>query len=177
MKIEKWFSGPRVVLQTEDAAIPAQHPRFPSPLTPIAAAVPVSASMADSSQTLTDLSSVVAENVRKIDEFLQVSNLPALSLGVDGSARFPVGQENVTIHDARRAAMKACKEIHDLLWTPEERMLAQFTPVRRRLSFAQPPLSSLLVPEHCVVLRYAALTGNAPIRYPGGNSSERVCFL
>lgn len=135
-RVEQWLSEPRVVFQTEAAAISAQHPRSPLPSTPITAAVPVSASMADSSQTLTDLSGVVADNVRKIDEFFQVSNLPALSFGVDGSARFPVGQENVAIHDARRAAMKAAKEIHDLLWTPEERMLAQFTPVRRRLIFA-----------------------------------------
>lgn len=79
--------------------------------------------------SLTELSATIEENVGIIDSFLAERGLPRLSLSaVNAPARFPVGPEHGRVHHARRQAMDAAKKMHDLLWGPQDRILAQFTP-------------------------------------------------
>ena len=86
-------------------------------------------SSAPEHQTLTDLSKAIADSARTIDEFFNATGLPPLSFDVDAPMQFPVDQKHTEIHAARRAAMDAAKKLHDLLWGPQERSLAQLTPV------------------------------------------------
>jgi len=85
--------------------------------------------MAKQCQSLTELSKIIADNTRIIEEFLSTSaNLP-LSDDVNAPVRFPVEPHHIEIHQARRMAMDAAKKVHDLLWSAEEHFLAQATPV------------------------------------------------
>ena len=87
--------------------------------------------MTQHTQSLTELSRIIADNTRIIEEFLSTSANLQLSDDVNAPARFPVEPHHVEIHEARRTAMAAAKKVHDRLWGAEERFLAQATPVSR----------------------------------------------
>jgi hypothetical protein len=87
--------------------------------------------MVSSTPTLTELSTAIRDNVQIIEEFLEKQGTPPLSFSVDTPPRFPLGQDQPEVREARRKAMDAAKAVHDLLWGPQDRMLAQLTPVRQ----------------------------------------------
>jgi hypothetical protein len=60
---------------------------------------------------------------------LTASKLPQPSFAIDAPPNFPVDVKHVEIHAARRAAMDAAKALYDLLWGPEERIMAQLVAV------------------------------------------------
>ncbi|KAM7210180.1 S-adenosyl-L-methionine-dependent methyltransferase [Rhypophila decipiens] len=79
--------------------------------------------------SLTELSATITDNVRILDTFFAEQGLPRLSSAIDAPTRFPVDPgEHTEIHHARRQAMDAAKKVHDLLWGPQDHLLAQFTP-------------------------------------------------
>ena len=86
--------------------------------------------MVSPTPTLIELSTAIRDNVQIIEESLETQGIPPLSFSVDTPPRFPVGQEQPEVREARRKAMDAAKAVHDLLWGPQDRMLAQLTPVR-----------------------------------------------
>ena len=86
--------------------------------------------MVSPTPTLTELSTAIRDNVQIIEDFLEKQGTPPLSFFVDTPPRFPVGPDQAEVHEARRKAMDAAKAVHDLLWGPQDRMLAQLTPVR-----------------------------------------------
>ncbi len=78
---------------------------------------------------LKDLSLDITQNIEIIDNFMKLNQLPYPSLAAEGPLSFPVGPGYAQIHVARRVAMDASKTLYDLLWSPEERALHQFTTV------------------------------------------------
>jgi hypothetical protein len=69
---------------------------------------------------LAELSAVISENTKIIQEYFAENNLPQLSFDVNAPLDFPVPLGNEKIQNARRAVLVASKELSDLMVGPRD---------------------------------------------------------
>jgi hypothetical protein len=72
------------------------------------------------SSRLIELTEVIAENTKKIDDFFEANGIPTLSFDPTGPSDFPVPTSNTNIYNARRIVVNATQELHDLMVGPRE---------------------------------------------------------
>lgn len=76
--------------------------------------------VANRASRVSELSSIIAENTKKIDDFFAREGLPELTFDPTGPGDFPVPSNNEEIQKARRAVVLATQELHDLMVGPRE---------------------------------------------------------
>lgn len=69
---------------------------------------------------LTELTNIISENMKMIDDYFAANNLPKLSFDADAPLDFPVPNSNEEIQDARRKVVNATQELNLLMVGPRE---------------------------------------------------------
>ncbi|KAL2349851.1 O-methyltransferase [Cryomyces antarcticus] len=69
---------------------------------------------------LTELTTIIATETKKVEDYFAQHNLPNLSFAADGPADFPVPGSNGEIQASRRTVINATQELHDLMVGPRE---------------------------------------------------------
>jgi hypothetical protein len=69
---------------------------------------------------LLELTNIISENTKAIDQFFAANGLPELSFSADSPLQFPVPSSNEEIQNARRKVILATRELHDLMVGPRE---------------------------------------------------------
>ncbi|OCK75619.1 O-methyltransferase [Lepidopterella palustris CBS 459.81] len=73
-----------------------------------------------SSSRLIELTSIIAIQTKKVDDYFAQNGLPGLSFDPNAPADFPVPNSNLEIQEARRKVVNATQELHDLMVGPRE---------------------------------------------------------
>ncbi|KAK8110682.1 O-methyltransferase-domain-containing protein [Apiospora kogelbergensis] len=76
--------------------------------------------MAAATTRIAELSSLIARETAKLDEFLRAENLPTPSLDENALESLPIPDRRPDIKEARLSVMEACSELKDLLTGPKE---------------------------------------------------------
>ncbi len=83
-----------------------------------------------------ELSSLIATETARINNFLATNNLPTPSLEADALPSIPIPDGSTEIKAARAAVIKACSELKALLTGPKEllsfKVIIKLSPSRRR---------------------------------------------
>ena len=87
--------------------------------------------MAAATTRIAELSSLIARETAKLDEFLRAENLPTPSLDENALESLPIPDRRPDIKEARLSVMEACSELKDLLTGPKELLRFPVAPVPR----------------------------------------------